>query len=217
MTMLRFLSAVPGCLVYCTLAACGGDSTADPVGRWLGDQPHLEMHGHLNGEDIAVSMAGVTMADGSAVWCEREYLVPTVNGAADLAQAMQSVVTVAGYADVAGEERYFELELRSHSLQTDAPDTVVDIVPRDEAHPPHASEMWFEMEWTSLDGEDLLEAAAQEGRFVLGQYTGSPGEGGVVIAEGGHVGGYAEARWSLSDSLKVSFSVLCMLSEVEEF
>jgi hypothetical protein len=63
----------------------------------------------------------------------------------------------------------------------------------------------------------LLEAAAQEGRFVLGQFTGSPGEGGVVIPEGGHVGGYAEARWSVTDSLKISFSVLCKQSDVEEF
>jgi hypothetical protein len=200
------------------LVACGADTDDGMTGSWAGEEAHLSVHGLLNGEKIDVSIDGEGAADGSLIWCERGYLAPTVDGAADLSQAVQSETTISGYATVGGQERFFELELLGNGLQANDPGTEFTIVPRVEDMEPKADEIWLEWEWTTLDGEDLLEAAAQKGTFVLGQFTGTPDEGSVVIPEGdGFVGGYAEARWSVNEELSISFSVPCTVNDVEEF
>jgi hypothetical protein len=205
-------------LACSALIACEAGTDDGRTGSWNGEEAHLSVQGLLNGEKIDVSIEGDGAADGSLIWCERGYLAPTVDGTADLSQAVQSETTISGYATVAGEERFFELELLGHGLQADEPGTEFKVVPRVDDMEPAADEIWLEWEWTTLDGEDLLEAAAQKGTFVLGQFTGTPDEGGVVIPEGdGYVGGYAEARWSVNEKLTISFSVPCMVNDVEEF
>jgi hypothetical protein len=213
----QLVTASLACFVHCALTACGSDSTASPSGGWKGEQPHLSIQGFLNGEDVAVSMDGEGLADGTTVYCERKYQAPDLDGAADLAHATQTEVTIIGTATVAGQMRNFELELMGHALQYDKPGTKLTIVPRVDDVMPKAREMWLEMEWSTLDGEDLLESAAHDGSFTLELFSGEPGEGGVVIPEGeGHVGGYAEARWSVDEKLKISFSSICMTNDVEE-
>jgi hypothetical protein len=210
--------SIPLSLFACfALGACSSDSEPEPPGRWSGSKPHFAMHGLLNGENIAISLTDDSLADGMPVWCERTYSTPVVDGAADLTQAEQTELTIAGTVMVAGEERNFELELMGHALQEDDPGTKVTIIPRDDAVEPEPDEMWLEIEWSTPEGEDLLEAAAQEGTFTLGQFTGTPGTGGVVIPEGeGSIGGFAQARWSVSDSLRIDFTVLCTENDVEE-
>jgi hypothetical protein len=215
--MLRLLPALLVCSLCLTLIACGSDPEPAATGSWQGEEVHLSIHGLLNGEKVDVSLTGDAVADGTVIWCERDYQAPTVDGGADLAQAMQTDTTIAGYATVGGEERFFELELMGHTLQAEKPGTELTIVPRVDDVELEADEMWLEWEWTTLDGEDLLESAAQDGRFVLEQFTGKPGEGGVVIPEGnGTIGGYAEARWSVDEKLSISFTVPCTVNEVEE-
>jgi hypothetical protein len=217
MTRYRPLTVLVACFVHSALAACGSDSMAAPSGSWKGEQPHLSIQGFLNGEDVAVSEDGDGLADGTTAWCERKYQAPTVDGAADLANAKQTEVTIAGFATVGGQKRHFELELMGHALQYDKEGTRLTIVPRVDDVETKPGQMWLELEWSTLDGEDLLESAAHDGNFTLGLYSGAPGEGGVVIPEGdGHVGGYAEARWSLDEKLTISFSVLCTTNDVEE-
>ena len=207
------------CLLCFAFVACGGSTDDDgATGSWNGEKAHLSVHGLLNGEKIDVSIDGDDAEDGTTIWCERAYLVPSVDGAVDLTQAVQAETTIAGYAKVGNEERFFELELMGHGLQADEPGTERTIVPRVDDIEPKAGEMWLEWEWTTLDGEDLLEAAAEKGTFVLGEFTGTPGAGGVVIPEGdGYIGGYAEARWSVDEHLSISFTVPCTVNDVEEF
>jgi hypothetical protein len=83
---------------------------------------------------------------------------------------------------------------------------------------PPANGVWAEWEWHSADGEqDLYDASAQEGRFTLQLFSGTPSEGGLVIPAGeGSVGGFLNARWSLEDSLTVSFTALCTENDIEE-
>jgi len=216
--MTRSASVLFVCVVHGALIACGGDSEHEPAGKWNGERPHFSIQGYLNGEELALSIEGDDVADGTSIWCEREYRAPLVDGEPDLSQAVHAETTIGGYATVEGEERSFELELLGHALQNDEPGTAVRIVPRVDDMEPESDQMWLEWEWTTIDGEDLLEAAAQEGSFVLHQFSGMPGEGGIVIPEGeGYVGGYAEARWSVDERLSISFTVLCTENEVEEF
>jgi hypothetical protein len=216
--MPRFFDLSFSCLAGLALVACGADTDDGVTGSWAGEEAHLSVHGLLNGEKIDISIDGEGAADGSLIWCERGYLAPTVDGSADLSQAVQNETTISGYATVGGEERFFELEFFGRGLHENEPGTEFTIVPRVDDVEPEGDEIWLEWEWTTLDGEDLLEAAAQKGTFVLGQFTGKPEKGSLVIPEGdGLVGGYAEARWSVNDKLSISFSAPCTVNDVEEF
>jgi hypothetical protein len=201
----------------CVLAGCGVSSEDPPGETWLGETPHFSAHGLLNGERIDISIDGDGVADGTHVWCEREYQAPVIDGELDLSQVKHVDTTITAQVNVAGEERVFELELMKHALQADQPGTGVKIVPRLDDQEPAEDEMWLEWEWSTLDGQDLLESAAQEGTFTLEQFTGTPGEGGVIIPAGeGFVGGYADARWSVDEQLSISFTVLCTENDIEE-
>jgi hypothetical protein len=214
--MPRPLLRTLGPLASCLLFACTADSDPASLDGWMGDEPHFLVQGVLDGEEIDISIDGD--ADGERVWCEREYEVPLVDGAPDLASAKHIETTIAGSVMIDGEERAFEFELLSHALQDDEPGTELTIVPRVDGADPAADELWLEWEWATVDGDTLYEAAAQDGMLVREQFSGSPGEGGVIIPAGtGFVGGYAEARWSVNEHLKISFSVRCTENEVEEY
>jgi hypothetical protein len=200
----------------CVLTACGVSTEDPPAESWLGETPHFSASGFLNGERIELSIEGDGVADGSHVWCEREYQAPTMGGVLDVSRARHVETTVTAQVTVAGEERVFELELMSHELQSDAPGTSVKIVPRVDDQKPAADEMWLEWEWSTLDGRDLLESAAQEGTFMLEQFTGTPGADGIIPSNEGFVGGYADARWSVDERLSISFTVRCTENDIEE-
>ncbi len=214
--MIRASVSVLAPIACLLLVACPADSEETAIEGWQGDEPHFAVKGFLNGEDLDFSIDGDDT--GASVWCEREYLVPLVDGEPDLSQARQSETTVAGFVTIDGQERAFEFELLSHSLQDDEPGAELSIVPRVDGVDPESDELWIEWEWATPDGETLFEAAAQEGTLVREQFSGTPGEGGVIIPDGeGFIGGYLQARWSVDESLTISFSVACTEHEIEEY
>jgi hypothetical protein len=201
------------------LGACESTETAkDKPLSWQGAEPHFIARGHLNGEQIDIRIVGDDAEEGASVWCEREYEVPLVDGVADLTQARQIETSITGYATVDGEERIFQFEIKQHGLQDDRSGDSVTIIPRVDEVPPDADEAWLDWEWQTIDEEDLFESSAQEGEIVLEAFTGEPGEGGVIIPEGeGMVGATVQARWSVNESLSMSFSVPCTANDVEEY
>jgi hypothetical protein len=201
------------------LGACESTETAntEPL-SWQGAEPHFIARGILNGEHIDIRIEGADAEDGANVWCEREYDVPLVDGVVDLTQARQVETSITGYATVDGEERIFQLEIKQHGLQDDQPGDRVTIIPRVDEVPPSEDEAWFDWEWQTIDEEDLFESSAQEGEIALEAFTGEPGEGGVIIPEGeGIVGAAVQARWSVDESLSLSFSVPCTANDIEEY
>lgn len=201
------------------LSACESTDTAnDEPLTWQGEEPHFVARGLLNGEQIDIRIDGDDAEDGASVWCEREYEVPLVDGVADLTQARQIETSITGYATVDGEERIFQLEIKQHGLQDDRSGDHVAIIPRVDEEAPGADEAWLDWEWQTIDEEDLFESSAQEGEIVLEAFTGEPGEGGVIIPEGeGIVGATLRARWSVDESLSLSFSVPCTANDIEEY
>jgi hypothetical protein len=169
----------------------------------------------LNGEDISIAIEGAQAANGTSAWCAREYEAPTLaDGSLDLARARSTSTEINGFATIGGQERFFELELRDNELQNGALGASVAIIPRD-IDDPGAGEVHLDWEWHVGDA-DLYEASAQEGNLRLRLFTGTPGEGGVVIPSGeGSIGGLLEARWSIDESLSVSFTLPCIATEVE--
>lgn len=214
--MSRSIPSIHALFSCCALMACASESPQAPIGEWRGDEPHFSVHGLLNGEMLDFSIDGD--AQGAQVWCEREYAAPIADGETDLSRATHTDTRIDGYVTIAGEERVFEIEFLRHPLQDDEPGTELTVVPRVDEELPGAHELWIEWEWATIEGEPLFEAAAQRGRFVLGEFTGTPGEGGVVVPAGeGLVGGYVEARWSVNESLTVSFTVPCMENSIEAY
>lgn len=212
--MYGFTRDLRNCMILVTLGltGCAQKEEAPPALTWQGETPHLMVAGRLNGEEVAIEVSGEEVANGSVAWCKREYEAPTrEDGTLDLAAARSTATEVAGLAVVNDEERLFELEIRQRAIQSEDVGAVISVVPNVTA----ANEARVDWEW-HLGDVDLYEASAQEGHLQFELFTGTPGEGGVVIPSGeGSIGGTIDARWSLDDSLRVSFTVPCMETEVE--
>ncbi|HSC88565.1 MAG TPA: hypothetical protein VLC09_14885 [Polyangiaceae bacterium] len=52
----------------------GGEANAPQ--SWLGQEPHLELVGHVDVEAVALSESGAEAADLGTLYCERNYIVP---------------------------------------------------------------------------------------------------------------------------------------------
>jgi hypothetical protein len=196
------------------LVGCASDKEQGSAPVWQGETPHLSIEGRLNGEDIAIEIDGDGAANGTRAWCAREYEAPLrEDDSLDLTQATSTATEINGSASIGGEERTFELELRDHALHRDEVGASLAVVPDDTEVA--AGELQIEWEW-HIGDVDLFEASAQDGHVDLELFTGNPGSGGIVIPSGeGSVGGVIEARWSLDESLSVSFTLPCMATEVE--
>ncbi len=191
---------------------------ADELTGWLGAAPHVAIQGRLDGEDLDLRLEGAAAADATKVFCTREYVAADDGtGNADLTTARNTEVKVNAPFTVGDQERVVELEFKKHDFQSDAPDTNVDIVVRDDTQDPAADQMWLELEWhLAADDSDLFESAASDGTFQLGEFTGTPGEGGVVIPDNeGSVGGFADVVWGVDETLKISVSAPCAANAVE--
>src|SRR5687768_2454704 len=97
------------------LTACPADDEDTALDGWKGDEPHFVVKGFLDGEEVDFSIDGDDT--GMAVWCEREYGAPLVDGEPDVAEAEHLETTIAGTILIHGEERSFEFELLNHALQ----------------------------------------------------------------------------------------------------
>jgi len=207
-----------GFLAPFALIACGDASQDEAPLDWGGTTPHFVARGTINHENAGFDIRGSAASSGDSVWCGREYLAPRKSdGTFDLTRARHDATEIAGNIVVNGQERSFELEIRGHSMQAEKPGAKVKIVPRVDGTPPSADAAWADWEWHSKDGLDLYEGSAQDGTFELRLFSGTPGEGGIVIPSGeGSVGGILNARWSVSESLNISFTATCAETEVEE-
>lgn len=190
----------------------------DGVPEWLGEEAHFRIVGSIEGEAIDVGSA----ADGAALevvdfYCRREYAAPLdADGLLDHSKAHFDELTLYATVMDGDEERYISLEFKSHDLQSDPIGTSVEVVPRVDGTVPEPTQMWFEWEWLDINGDEVVETAAQTGEFVLELYTGDPDEGGVVIPAGsGSVGGHLYARWSQTDEIELSFSAPCLDTDVD--
>lgn len=205
------------CLMLLAFAAssslgCSSDDKSDSPLTWSGEESHLVVKGHLNGEDLDISLTGSVAADPAMLWCAREYDgPPDADGNPDVTRAKLYKVNVLGIVTIGGEDRRLELEFKPHDFQADAVPSATNIIARVDGEAVAANESWLDFEWHTPDGEgDLLETSAQTGKLDLELYSGEPGEDGLTIPEGeGSIGGLLDAKWSENERLQVSFSAPC--------
>ncbi len=207
------------CLASLTVlvSACG-EEKSDTSLSWQGAEPHFVVKGHLNGEDLDLSIVGEAAADPERVWCGREYDgPPDANGEPDVSLAKLYKVNVYAQVNIGGEARRLELEFKPYDFQAATVPSSIEIVARVDDESVAESAMWTDFEWHTPDGEgDLLETSAQTGRFELELYTGEPGDDGLMIPEGeGSIGGTMDASWSEQDRLQVSMTALCTENELD--
>lgn len=202
-----------GCSMFLGCSGGGGGGIT-----WEGEEPHLIVRGVIDGEMVDIELRGAD-AVAAGVSCEREYLADessTMPGEPDLSTAVFNEVKINATVTINGEQRFLELELKQHDLQSDAIGTDITVVPRLAVGLPAADEMWLEFEWQTLPDETtVLEVAALEGNVTLERFTGTPGTDTVVIPSGdGDVGVTIDARWSPTDSLQISVTAPCVDSDV---
>lgn len=203
-----------GGLLAILLIGCTPEAEQPSLGGWQGGEEHLRIVGNIEGELIDIGDdTAVEIIDFS---CQREYVVPLVDGVPDETQAQFVELKLFATVEDAGETRYLTVEFKQHDMQSDALGSVVEVVPRLDTVTPGPTEMWVEWEWNAdLGGDELLETAAQDGEFTVEVFSGAPPAGGVIIPSGeGQAGGYLDARWSQTDELKVSFTATCRENKI---
>lgn len=193
----------------CSPTGGGGDAGFE-LTEWLGSDPHFRAQGHLNGEDLDLSVEG-DAATATKVFCEREYEVPQDgSGNPDYANGEMVEVKLHAFVSVAGEEREAEIELKRHDMSADAVGARLNVVPRDDASSPAANELYLEWEWKDSAGEDLFEKAAQTGTVTVEEFTGQVDDTGLLIPDNeGTVGVFVTAEWSQDESMTFSFAGPC--------
>lgn len=209
-------------LVLCTaclVCACSDDSEGEQtkaLTEWQGSEPHFEVRGTLDGEELNLSM-GEDASDDALLFCTREYTVPLMGTEPDYSAGSLTEVKITAFVEGQGG-RFVELELKQHDYQSDKIGADVVVVQRSETENPRADEMWLEWEWHGADEETLFEGAANSGTFTLERFTGSPDDAtGLVIPSGeGSVGGFARGEWKNGEALDISFSAPCTTSDVAE-
>ena len=200
------------------LCACSTNPPPAEITSWAGTTPHLEVVGMVNGEALSISLTDAAASDPTTLHCLRRYEVPIVNGKRVDARGRLFEFVVSALVTVAGEQRLLALDVNQHDTQSDAPGTSVTIVPRDDEHPPPSADAWFDWQWRQPASLQLTyEAAALEGTFAVGEHTGAPDAGGLVVPAGeGAIGGFLTAQWSVVDKVTLSFTAACTEDTVEE-
>lgn len=205
-------------------AGCGGSSSDVPT-KWVGAMPHLRIVGTLMGETIDINLSGAAASSTTAVWCEREYQVPTdTAGNPIYSMGHNSEVRIKAPVTINGQSRSLDLELKEHNFQSDASGTVTTAVPRDDNNPPCAASgcaapknMWLQWVWYGPDGStQLYKQAAQSGQYTAGEFTGTPDSTGLEIMENsGTVGGFLTGQWSAAESITASFDAHCTANDID--
>jgi hypothetical protein len=195
-----------------------GNSTSTQFDHWLGTMRHFKLQGTFHGEMIDIDINGATANDTTQLWCEREYQVPNdANNMPNYALGHNSEIRIKGLVTVAGEMRLLDFGLKRHNWQTTPANTMVPVIPRDDANSPCTladcsnANMWLSWTWRNpADNSVTYKSAAQSGTTTLGEYVGTPDSGGLLVpANTGNVGGFASGQWSATENVVASFDANC--------
>lgn len=202
----------------CAPTETGSGDAGTALTEWIGEEPHFRATGTLDGEDLDLALEGDAGADGTKLYCEREYVVPLNGTERDYANGALVEVKLHAFVSVGGEEREAVIEFKKHDMSADAAGTKITVAPRNDAEDPAAGSMYLEWEWVSADGADLYEESAQTGSVTVEQFSGEPdAETGLLIPEGeGQVGVFFTADWSETETVTVSATAPCTTNIVEE-
>ncbi len=192
-------------------AGCGDEGGTSAPTAWEGQAPHLVAVGRVDGEDIAFTLRG-DAANGDVVYCERNYIVPSVSDASTWSDGYLEKIELKWDVVVDGIERAYQIELGAHDFSASSDGASLDVVAYDEdaEQTSGAVNAAIEWEWEADGSEFELGAESETGAFVRGTLTGTPGADGVVIPDGtGTFGGYLHLTWANGDFLDVTFTAQC--------
>jgi hypothetical protein len=212
-----------GCVVLAAFVIALGmsgcsteDDGASGVDSWQGAEPHIEIAGTLNGEDLDVSITGADADDLARLFCTREYDAPEdTDGELIMEQAVPDDLSIQLLGvDINGEARDIQIEFKDHDFGADALGTVLQVVPRVEEVPAPGT-LYVEWEWY-LAGEFLAdedayyEESAIQGTVEVNLFSGVVSDDGVTIPDNtGAVGIYADLSWSETENVQVSVTANC--------
>jgi hypothetical protein len=197
------------------LSACSKAEDQADLAEWKGPSPHLHLTGTYQAEELNLQLPENEAGDIAKLACRREYQAPIVNGKFDMTKAKLFEVKLNGNVTVKGQARKLEIEFKRMSF-TDGVGKSFAVIPRDDTASPGPQQMWFEWEWHDAATDDTLdERAAHEGSFFMGEMTGEVDANGVIPDNVGTFGGFVTAKWSETETVKLSFTAKCGENEVE--
>lgn len=207
------------------LVGCGAaaNNNGTPT-KWEGATRHLKIVGTIMGEMLNIDVSGAAAMDPNNLWCEREYQVPNdSNGMPNYAAGHNSEVRIKAPVMVNGAPRLIDLGLKRHNYQNDPANTIVPVIPRDDANSPCGlagctnSNMWLSWTWRDAATSAVnYKMAAVSGNYTTGEFAGTPDQTGLMIpANTGSVGGFAVGQWSATESLTISFDASCTTNQID--
>lgn len=200
------LILIPGC-----------DSPPAPLTEWMGEAMHLRATGEVEGRTIDVDLSGAAAAALTTLVCKREYTVPDELDPATWSGGREVELEI-GWNVVEEREVSYQIAFKDHDWTASGATRGDTLALVGEAAATDADTVKLEFEWEYEDpqlGQQQVEVMASEGSFALYADEGSPGADGIVITEGGLVGGFVDARFADDDWLTVSFTAGCGPSDVE--
>ncbi|MCA9575696.1 MAG: hypothetical protein R3B40_08720 [Polyangiales bacterium] len=202
LALLTTLTLVPG---------CGGEDGGSTL-AWQGAEPHFVVQGTIDGRDLDLDLDETN----ATITCQREYIVPLVDGVEDPSMAAFVEVELTALFTYMGQEYEFQVELKEHDLQSDPEGTIVTITPRVDTMLPPPDQVWLEFEWESADLLDEYEQAAQQGTVTLQLLSGTPPTNSNIIPDDtGTIGVTASAVWSATERLEFSITADCIENDLE--
>lgn len=219
----KFITISFVALTSISTLGCGDDeldtnSAVPAPEEWLGADTHATMVGTVAGYQLNVDLIGEAAV--TRVTCKREYEVPDKNDPSTWSNGVLKEFEVnIEYTTPEGLEQIFELGMSRLNFETDVVSQELTIVaPADEDAPSLADDIYLEVEGTWEDGDTFVEfeEMATSGTFEITEFSGNPGEDGLVIPSGeGNFSGYLTATFAPGEAFTISFSAPCEESEVE--
>jgi hypothetical protein len=192
-------------------SSCADDGVVAPS-TWQGATQHLVAVGVVDGEAIAFELRDTQASDVEKVYCERNYIVPSVSDAATWHDGYLEKIELKWEVEEGGIERAYQIEIAGHDFRHSADGSRLSIVAYDEASmlSYDTVQAAIEWEWEENGMEYELGGESEVGHFTRALVSGTPGADGVVIPSGsGSFGGYLHLTWANGDYLDVSFTVAC--------
>jgi hypothetical protein len=184
-----------------------GDTDEDTL-TWAGATPHLELEGNVGGEALDLSLEAADAADLGTLYCERNYIVPSVDDESTWGDGYLEKVEVKLNFFSGDKIAELQIELEAEDLPSLVGQTLT--IGDDAEATPQVT--------LDPDGpaEEELEDVAVSGTVKLELLSGTPGDDGLIVPdETGAFGAVVDLVLESGETLRGTFTASCGENDLE--
>ena len=187
-----------------------GEDTDDAPKSWLGAEPHVDLVGTVAEQELELVAESSDAADIGTVYCERNYIVPSLDDESSFADGYLQKVELKFnffYLDALAE---FQIELEADDLPDQVGKTL-NIGDDQDA----AIALGLNVDEDGPNTQEF-EDAASGGTLKLELLSGEPGQDGVIVPSGeGEYGAHLDIELESGGFLQGSFTIKCGDNDLE--